>query len=218
MSKQALNYLLGELERLGYVERLPDPDDLRSRRISVTKRGDAIAAVIREAVGEIEAEWTEKLGAGAVRGAPVAPRRAQRARIASPHATNSRHGDVGHGQVDRTCRAGATRLSGRRYGRPAVERVVEGGRRLRVARGSHGRSSGRRRRPDALRLRHCLEPGTLLSALRRGGTPERAGRGAPASGSRSRTTNDYGKSDRERELILQHIAEVEPLLRANLHA
>ena len=64
MSKQALNYLLGELERLGYVERLPDPDDLRSRRISVTKRGDAIAAVIREAVGEIEAEWTEKLGAG----------------------------------------------------------------------------------------------------------------------------------------------------------
>ena len=64
MSKQALNYLLGELERLGYVQRLPDPDDLRSRRISVTKRGDAIAAVIREAVGEIEAEWTEKLGAG----------------------------------------------------------------------------------------------------------------------------------------------------------
>ena len=64
MSKQALNYLLGELERLGYVERLPDPDDLRSRRISVTKRGDAIAAVIREAVGEIEAGWTEKLGAG----------------------------------------------------------------------------------------------------------------------------------------------------------
>jgi len=64
MSKQALNYLLGELERLGYVERLPDPDDLRSRRISVTNRGDAIAAVIREAVGEIEAEWTEKLGAG----------------------------------------------------------------------------------------------------------------------------------------------------------
>ena len=63
MSKQALNYLLGELERLGYVERLPDPDDLRSRRISMTKRGDAIAAVIREAVAEIEAEWTEQLGA-----------------------------------------------------------------------------------------------------------------------------------------------------------
>ena len=62
MSKQALNYLLGELERLGYIERLPDPDDLRSRRISVTKRGDAVAAVIRAAVAEVEAEWAQKLG------------------------------------------------------------------------------------------------------------------------------------------------------------
>ncbi len=62
MSKQALNYLLGELERLGYIERLPDPDDLRSRRISVTKRGDAVAAVIREAVAEVEAQWTKQLG------------------------------------------------------------------------------------------------------------------------------------------------------------
>lgn len=29
-----------------------------------------------------------------------------------------------------------------------------------------------------------------------------------------RTTNDYGKSAGERELILGHVAEVEPLLRA----
>lgn len=29
-----------------------------------------------------------------------------------------------------------------------------------------------------------------------------------------RTTNDYGKTDEERELILAHLAEVEPLLRA----
>src|SRR6478735_6188128 len=63
MSKQALNYLLGELERLGYIERLPDPDDLRSRRISVTKRGDVVAGVIREAVGEVEKAWTDQLGA-----------------------------------------------------------------------------------------------------------------------------------------------------------
>ena len=62
LSKQALNYSLGELERLGYIERHPDPDDLRSRRIAVTPRGDAAAAVIREAVGEIEQEWTRRLG------------------------------------------------------------------------------------------------------------------------------------------------------------
>ena len=30
----------------------------------------------------------------------------------------------------------------------------------------------------------------------------------------ARTTNDYGKSDEERELVLRHLAEVEPLLRA----
>ena len=29
-----------------------------------------------------------------------------------------------------------------------------------------------------------------------------------------RTTNDYGKSSQERDLILRHLAEVEPLLRA----
>jgi DNA-binding MarR family transcriptional regulator len=62
MSKQALNYLLGELERLGYIERRPDPEDRRSRRIVVTQRGDSVAAVIREAVGEMEQEWAQKLG------------------------------------------------------------------------------------------------------------------------------------------------------------
>src|SRR5215213_8892654 len=30
ISKQALNYLLGQLERLDYLERRPDPDDQRS--------------------------------------------------------------------------------------------------------------------------------------------------------------------------------------------
>jgi DNA-binding MarR family transcriptional regulator len=62
-SKQALNYLLGELERLGYLERRPDPDDRRSKRIAVTERGHAVAAVIRDAVGEMEEEWSARLGA-----------------------------------------------------------------------------------------------------------------------------------------------------------
>ena len=57
MSKQALNYLLGQLERLGYLERRPDPDDLRSKRIALTPRGTSAIDVIREAVGEVEAAW-----------------------------------------------------------------------------------------------------------------------------------------------------------------
>src|SRR3954470_16811182 len=39
MSKQAVNYLLGQLERLGYLERVSDPDDQRSKRIPLTPPG-----------------------------------------------------------------------------------------------------------------------------------------------------------------------------------
>jgi DNA-binding MarR family transcriptional regulator len=63
MSKQALNYLLGQLERIGYLERHPDPDDLRSKRVVLTRRGTAAVGVIREAVGEVEAAWARELGA-----------------------------------------------------------------------------------------------------------------------------------------------------------
>jgi len=63
VSKQALNYLLGELERTGYVERQPHPDDQRSKRIALTDRGTAAVGVIRDAVGEVEAAWARQLGA-----------------------------------------------------------------------------------------------------------------------------------------------------------
>jgi DNA-binding MarR family transcriptional regulator len=62
ISKQALNYLLGELERLDYLERRPDPDDRRAKRIALTKRGIAAGKVIREAVAEMEATWAQQLG------------------------------------------------------------------------------------------------------------------------------------------------------------
>lgn len=62
ISKQALNYLLGELERLDYLERRPDPDDLRSKRIALTRRGTAAIKVIRQAVGEMETTWAQQLG------------------------------------------------------------------------------------------------------------------------------------------------------------
>ncbi len=61
ISKQALNYLLGELERLDYLERRPDPDDLRSKRVALTPRGTAAIGVIRDAVGEIETTWEQQL-------------------------------------------------------------------------------------------------------------------------------------------------------------
>src|SRR6201994_4146408 len=62
MSKQALNYLLGQLEQLGYLAREPDNDDLRSKRIRLTRRGQAAGRAIREIVQEVEDEWEDQLG------------------------------------------------------------------------------------------------------------------------------------------------------------
>ncbi len=61
-SKQSINHLLGQLERLGYLERRDDPEDLRSRRIHLTRRGRAAVLVIREAVAEVERDWEQRLG------------------------------------------------------------------------------------------------------------------------------------------------------------
>ena len=62
MTKQAVNYLLGELERLDYLTRQPDPDDLRSKRVALTPRGKSAIHVIREAVAEMETTWAQQLG------------------------------------------------------------------------------------------------------------------------------------------------------------
>ena len=62
MSKQALNYLVGQLEQLGYLTREDDEADQRSKRIHLTRRGRAAGAAIREIVREVEAEWEEQLG------------------------------------------------------------------------------------------------------------------------------------------------------------
>jgi DNA-binding MarR family transcriptional regulator len=62
MSKQALNYLLGQLEQLGYLTREPDDSDRRSKRIRATPRGRAAGKAIREIVQEVEAEWEQQLG------------------------------------------------------------------------------------------------------------------------------------------------------------
>src|SRR5689334_13668588 len=50
MTKQAVNYLLGQLEALGYIERRPDADDQRSRRVHLTPRGREAAGTMRDAV------------------------------------------------------------------------------------------------------------------------------------------------------------------------
>jgi DNA-binding MarR family transcriptional regulator len=62
MTKQALNYLLGQMERLGYLTRAEDEADQRVKRIRLTPRGREASAAMREIVLETEAEWAQKLG------------------------------------------------------------------------------------------------------------------------------------------------------------
>ncbi len=63
MSKQAMNYLLGQLEQLGYLTRVDDPGDGRSKRVHLTDRGRAAARTMRATVTDIESELREQLGA-----------------------------------------------------------------------------------------------------------------------------------------------------------
>jgi DNA-binding MarR family transcriptional regulator len=63
VSKQALNYLLGQMEDLGYLTREADDEDQRSKRVKLTARGQAVIQEIREIVAEVETEWETQLGA-----------------------------------------------------------------------------------------------------------------------------------------------------------
>jgi len=63
MTKQALNYLLGQLQELGYLTREPDNNDHRSKRVRLTPRGHAVIKAIREIVQGVEDEWQHELGA-----------------------------------------------------------------------------------------------------------------------------------------------------------
>jgi DNA-binding MarR family transcriptional regulator len=62
MSKQALNYLLGQLQQLGYLTRETDDHDQRSKRVRLTRKGHAAAKSIREIVQEVEDDWEQQLG------------------------------------------------------------------------------------------------------------------------------------------------------------
>ena len=62
LTKQAVGEAVTELERLGYVTRVPDPLDGRAKIIQLTDRG--LDAVIkgRRIFAEIEREWAAQIG------------------------------------------------------------------------------------------------------------------------------------------------------------
>jgi DNA-binding MarR family transcriptional regulator len=67
ITKQSMAELVAHLERLGYVERVPDPSDRRAKLVRATPRGRQLYAIAREVVAEIEADWTRRLGKAKMR-------------------------------------------------------------------------------------------------------------------------------------------------------
>lgn len=61
MTKQAMNYLLGQLEALGYIERRAQRGNSR-RLVFLTERGWQVRKTILAEVAKVEAEWRSVLG------------------------------------------------------------------------------------------------------------------------------------------------------------
>jgi len=62
VTKQTAGELVDQLQRRGYVERVPDPSDGRARLVRLGARGRAAVALAAPVVAEVEAEWTAHLG------------------------------------------------------------------------------------------------------------------------------------------------------------
>ena len=63
MTKQTVGEVTSDLEKLGYVERVPDPSDGRAKIIRLTQRGHAAHAIGRGLIEDIERDWGERFGA-----------------------------------------------------------------------------------------------------------------------------------------------------------
>jgi DNA-binding MarR family transcriptional regulator len=62
ITKQTVGFLVDQLERTGYVRRVPDPRDARARLVQIAERGRAATEVARRTEAAVEAEWTHHLG------------------------------------------------------------------------------------------------------------------------------------------------------------
>ena len=57
--KQTMAQAVEQLERMGYVERRPNPGDRRSRLVFLTERGESVRPISHAAAERVEARWAE---------------------------------------------------------------------------------------------------------------------------------------------------------------
>ena len=62
VSKQTVTFMVDQLERAGYVHRVPDPTDARARLVIFAERGLAAQQVARRTEAVVQEEWTRHLG------------------------------------------------------------------------------------------------------------------------------------------------------------
>jgi DNA-binding MarR family transcriptional regulator len=55
--------ILDELQRRGYIERIPDPDDRRVRLLAITKAGRSIKTAVQNDIQRGEERWLGQLSA-----------------------------------------------------------------------------------------------------------------------------------------------------------
>lgn len=67
ITKQSASFLVDQLERAGYVERVPDPDDGRAKLVRLTPRAREVGAAADAVVADALGEWEEHLGSPRMR-------------------------------------------------------------------------------------------------------------------------------------------------------
>jgi DNA-binding MarR family transcriptional regulator len=67
MTKQSVGEMVDDLVDLGYVERIPDPEDRRAKLICLTDRGIEAQGVGFGLLADVEARWAERFGATRMR-------------------------------------------------------------------------------------------------------------------------------------------------------
>jgi DNA-binding MarR family transcriptional regulator len=63
MTKQSIGEIVDDLAGLGYLERVPDPDDKRAKLIRLTAKGEKAQSVGFSLFAKLERRWGERYGA-----------------------------------------------------------------------------------------------------------------------------------------------------------
>jgi DNA-binding MarR family transcriptional regulator len=62
LTRQAITQAVDDLERLGYVTRLPDPDDGRAKIVAYTDHGRTAFDASRAIIADLETAYAERVG------------------------------------------------------------------------------------------------------------------------------------------------------------